>query len=166
MSENNRLDLVKRGHEQFVLLANANPVIFRELVTGNSIIEIFSNSQYSNKAEIAPLIGEILSCLQQNEDGDDEEVGTSHNVRLITNVAKNGLVHLLKDQGIHLDVAASIGRLYSTNVSLLPSPQEWMKTTSKVVNLLSTSISVFMTSTFSSARVTANFCSSTSRSLM
>ena len=130
-SEKPELNLVRRGHEQFVLLANANPDVFRDYVSANLVIDIFNNNQFSNKAEIAPLIGEILSCLEQENDD-------SHTVRSITNVAKTSLAHLLRDQGVHLDVASSIGLVYTANPALLPSPNDWMKTTSKVVNLLST----------------------------
>ena len=89
--------------------------------------------------------GEILECLDQDDD--------SLSVRSVTNVAKSHLVILLKDQGIHLDVAASIGKLYSTTKStnLLPGQPDWLKTTSLVVNLLSGY--VIVTTTFPAQRI-------------
>ena len=92
-SEN--IDLRKNGHENLVKLAKAKPEYFREFITPNQIIEIFSNSTLNtNKAEIAPLIGEILDLLRFDEDFNNED-----HLRGITNVAKAHLIHFLKDQG-------------------------------------------------------------------
>ena len=121
----------RKGHEQLVILAKARNDLFRDFITPNQIIDIFGNSINNNKAEIAPLIGEILNLLRfdcQLEDGQ---------FRSITNVTKAHLVHFLKDQGIHLEVAASIGQLYNTqSQNLLPAQTEWQKVSSLVVKLL------------------------------
>ena len=92
-SEN--LDLRRHGHENFVKLAKSKPVCFREFISPNQIIDIFSNSTLNtNKSEIAPLIGEILDQLRF-----DEDFNNADHLRGITNVAKAHLILFLKDQG-------------------------------------------------------------------
>lgn len=84
------------------------------------------------QAEIATLIGEILDLLKLSSENENDAL-----LRSITNIAKAHLVHFLRDHGIHLDVAASIGHLYSSqSSSILPAPTEWQKVTSLVVKLL------------------------------
>ena len=122
-----KASLQKYGHVQLVQLAKDYPDYFQEFITPNVIIEVFQPQE--NKAEVAVLIGEIVELLQQNHKNEEH-------LRTIVNVAKVHLVHFLKDQGIHLDVAASIGKLYSTHYSLLPNQTDWQKVTCTVVKLL------------------------------
>ena len=119
--------LQKSGHVQLVQLAQDYPDYFQDFVTPNVIIEVFQPQE--NKAEVAVLIGEIIDLLQSSNKNEEH-------LRTITNVAKVHLVHFLKDQGIHLDVAASIGKLYATHYSLLPNQTDWQKVTCTVVKLL------------------------------
>ena len=57
-------ELRKHGHQQLVELAKAKNEVFRDFITPNLIIDIFSQSMNANKSEIAPLIGEILDLLR------------------------------------------------------------------------------------------------------
>jgi hypothetical protein len=129
-------ELIRHGHEQLVELAKANAAVFRDFVNPNFIIDIFSNSMHSNKAEVAPLIGEILDLLRAEAAASGEE--NTAQVRSVTNVAKAHLVHFLRLYGVHLDVASSIGKLYSSQPpTLLPSSPDWSKMASTVIQLLS-----------------------------
>ncbi len=128
-----KVNLIKIGHTELVKLARAKPKSFRDFIVPNQIIDIFSNSANANKAEIAVLIGEILDLLKLSSESYEDDAL----LRSITNISKAHLVHFLRDQGIHLEVASSIGQLYaSQNNSLLPAPTEWQKVTSLVVKLL------------------------------
>lgn len=128
-----KAELIRVGHEQLNKLAKVKAQAFRDFITPNHIIDIFSNSLHSNKDQIAPLIGHILDLLKLTSSPEDEDAL----LRSISNIAKVQLVHFLRDQGIHLDVAASIGKLYvSSNTALLPAANEWQKVTSLVVKLL------------------------------
>lgn len=127
-------ELNKIGHIELVKLAEIKRENFRDFISPNLIIDIFGNSMNSNKAEIAPLIGDIINILKSDGDSENDD-GL---IRSVTNVAKVHLVHFLRDQGIHLEVAASIGKLYNIqSAAMLPAQPEWQKVTSLVVKLLS-----------------------------
>ena len=123
----NKSILVKHGHFQLEQVAKNHPGYFRDFITPNVIIEFFQSS-HENKTEIAPLISTTLDILKLEH---DEE-----HFRTISNVVKVQIVHFLKDQGVHLDIASSIGKLYWQHNSILPNPNDWQKVTSLVVKLL------------------------------
>ena len=65
-------NLVKHGHEQFMLLGRRRPDIFREFISPNVLIDVFTNSMHSNKPDLVILVGEILDLLDLKDDVGDK----------------------------------------------------------------------------------------------
>ena len=68
-----QLNLVKHGHEQLMLLGRRRPDIFREFISPNVLIDVFTNSMHSNKPDLVILVGEILDLLDLKEDVGEQQ---------------------------------------------------------------------------------------------
>lgn len=126
--------LKKKSLGAYQKLATLNMSVFQEFCSPAYMIDLFSNSRYTNRVNIFGLVTTALYCLRKSESNDTN----SQFKRTLLRVIRSQSVVYMRQHGVNLQVANGMAQMYTFLPETLPEGAEASKLASVIVNLLAT----------------------------